>query len=335
VGRWRGKIDDKEERRRNMGKESKKITRRGFLKAGLVAGGAAATGFPMLLRPAHAQVKEIKIGLLAPLTGLAAVWGQRTFNAYELAAELINQAGGIKSMGGAKVKVVVADTENKPEVAAIQAERLISDRDLIVLSGSNQSSATMVASQITERNRLCFITGSDPLDEITGRGFQFTYRATLLMGDYVRDLIYYARDMGKKTGKVVKKMANLSENSVAGIASGKAVSKYANEVGFEVVDSSTYDPGSTRDFTGYISKYKSAGIDFVVSFSRPQDAIIITRTMKELNFNPLAFGGIASGLTTSEYGKILGKDSNFIIAAANFTENAENNEVAIDRKSVV
>lgn len=319
-----GKIDDKEERRRNMGKESKKITRRAFLKAGLVAGGAATTGFPTLLRPAHAQVKEIKIGLLAPLTGLAAVWGQRTFNAYELAAELINQAGGIKSMGGVKIKVVVADTENKPEVAAIQAERLISDRDLIVLSGSNQSSATMVASQITERNRLCFITGSDPLDEITGRGFQFTYRATLLMGDYVRDLIYYARDMGKKTGKVVKKMANLSENSVAGIASGKAVSKYAKEVGFEVVDSSTYDPGSTRDFTGYISKYKSAGIDFVVSFSRPQDAIIITRTMKELNFNPLAFGGIASGLTTSEYGKILGKDSNFIIAAANFTENAEN-----------
>ncbi|HUL29366.1 MAG TPA: ABC transporter substrate-binding protein, partial [Thermodesulfobacteriota bacterium] len=91
-----------------------------------------------------------------------------------------------------------------------------------------------------------------------------------------------------------------------------------------VVDSSTYDPGSTRDFTGYISKHKSAGVDFVVSFSRPQDAITITRTMKELNFNPLAFGGIASGLTTSEYGETLGKDSNFVIAAANFTENAEN-----------
>ena len=306
-----------------MKRVSKKITRRAFLKAGMVAGGAAAVGFPAL-PGLRAQTKEIKIGLLAPLTGLAAVWGVRTLHAYEMAADLINQGGGIKSMGGAKVKVVVADTENKPEVAAIQAEKLISDRDLIMLSGSNQSSATMVGTQIAERNRLCFITGSDPLDEITKRGFQFTYRATLLTDDYVRDLIYFARDMGKKTGKVVKKMASLCENTIAGIASGKAVSKYAQEVGFEVVDVSTYEPGVTRDFTGYISKYKSGGVDFVASFTRPQDGIMITRTMKELNFNPLAFGGISGGLNTSEYGQTLGKDSNFIIAATNFTEEARN-----------
>jgi branched-chain amino acid transport system substrate-binding protein len=302
-----------------MGREGNKVTRRTFLKAGLVAGGMGALGVPTLLR---AEPREVKVGLLAPLTGVSANWGPRAYNSCLLCAQLINEAGGIKSMGGAKMKVVVGDTETKPEIAGIQAEKLIADKDILILSGSNQSAATMIATQVAERNHICFITGTDGAPQITERGFQYTYRTTPTMVDYARDLIYFARDMGKQTGKVVKKLAILCENSIFGVSAGDNASKFGKEVGFDVVDYSTYDPATTRDFTGYISKYKSAGVDFLACHNRPQDGILITRTMKELDFNPLGYGGMLGAHSVYDFPEALGKDSNFVLTTSNFVEAA-------------
>ena len=301
-----------------MKQEMKKMNRRTFLKAGLVAGGVI--GFPAFLR---AQPKEVKIGQLAPLTGVSASWGQRSYWGFLLAAQLINEAGGIKSMGGAKVKVVVADTESKPEVAGIQAEKLIGDKEILLLTGTNQSAAGMIATQVAERNRICYITGVDGAPQITQRGFQYTYRTCPTMVNYGKDLIYFARDMGKETGKVVKKVAVLCENSLFGVSGGDEAVKYAKEVGFDVVDYSTYDATTTRDFTGYISKYKSAGVDFLVCHSRPQDGVLITRTMRELNFNPLGYGGMFGTHAIYDFAEALGKDSNYTYASTNFTDVAE------------
>jgi branched-chain amino acid transport system substrate-binding protein len=302
-----------------MKKEKNGLTRRIFLKStGAIVGGMAL-GVPTLLR---AQPKDIKVGLLAPLTGVSSAWGPRTYNGCLLSAQLINDAGGIKSMGGAKIKVVVADTETKPEIAGIQTEKLIGDKDILIVTGSNQSSATMVATQVAERHQICFITGTDGTPEITQRGFQFTYRTTPTMVDYARDLIYFARDMGKQTGKAVKKVAILCENSIFGTAAGDNASKFSKEVGFDIVDYSKYDPATTRDFTGYISKYKSAGVDFLACHNRPQDGILITRTMKELDFNPLGYGGMLGAHSVSDFPEALGKDSDFTLTTSNFVEEA-------------
>lgn len=300
-----------------MKKESKKMTRRTFLKTGLAAGGMGMIGFPAFLR---AQPKEVKVGQLAPLTGVSASWGQRSYWGFLLAAQLINEAGGIKSMGGAKIKIVVADTESKPEVAGIQAEKLFADKDILMLTGTNQSAAGMIATQVAERNHICFVTGVDGAPQITQRGFQYTYRTCPTMNNYGKDLVYFARDMGKETGKMVKKMAVLCENSIFGVSGGDAAVKFGKEVGFEIVDYSTYDATTTRDFTGYISKYKSAGIDFLIGHNRPQDGILITRTMKELNFNPICYGGMFGTHAIYEFAETLGKDSNYTFASTNFTD---------------
>jgi len=306
-----------------MKNESKKINRRTFIKTGLLAGGAATIGLPVLSRRAlHAAPKEIKIGHLAPLTGGSATWGQRTYWGFLLAAEVINEAGGIKSMGGAKVKIVVADTETKPEVAGIQAEKLISDKTISMLTGCNQSAASMVVTQVAERHRIPFVTGSDGAPIITQRGFKYTFRAAPTMVNYGKDVVYFAKDMGKKTGKAVKKMAVLCENSIFGVSGGDEAVKFGKEVGFDVVDYSTYDAATTRDFTGYISKYKSAGVDFLACHSRPQDGVMITRTMKELNYNPLGYGSLYGAHTIADFGETLGKDANYVFGTTNFTSAA-------------
>jgi branched-chain amino acid transport system substrate-binding protein len=75
---------------------------------------------------------SLKVKLTLPLTGYLAHEGRKTHIAIELAAEMINE-GGIKSMGGAKIKPVVADFESKP-VAAIQAEKLCAAQGCLFLT---------------------------------------------------------------------------------------------------------------------------------------------------------------------------------------------------------
>ncbi len=306
-----------------MEKEGRRIIRRAFLKKVLVAGGIAVivlglSAFPQ--HTLHAQPKEVKVGALVPLTGYLAHWGKESHMALELAAQIINEEGGIKSMGGAKVKVVVADFESKPEVAVIQAERLIADKDILFLTGTNSSAATLAVSPIAERNQICFLDGVD-FAQISQKGFKYTFRSGGTIQSLARDIIHFARDMGQETGKAVKKMAILTISATTGIAAGDAAAAFGKAAGFEVVDYSSYDPRTTKDFVGYISKYKSAGVDFFTGFNTPPDAVLIVRAMKELNYNPLMYGGVAGAITMSEFGtKLLGKDSNYLVASCPYAD---------------
>jgi len=301
-----------------MRREKNCISRKSLLQvclAVMVAAALLLTVFPK--GKIYAAPKEVKIGMVSPLTGGAARWGENSYRAMQLAAEMINEKGGIKSMGGAKVKIVVADTETKPDIAGIQAEKLIADKDILLITGSNQSAAGMVASQVCERKQICYITGIDQVPMITERGFQFTYRTCSIWSTLCRDLIQFAVDMGQKTGKVVKKMAILCEDGIAGKNASDLLSQYGKEAGFEIVDRSTYHAASTKDFSGYISKYKSAGVDLLAGHNLFQDGVLITRTMKELNFNPYGWAVLLGHMVTPEFYETMGKDTNYFTGVTN------------------
>ena len=74
--------------------------------------------------PAAAQQKDIEIALIVPLSGPWARQGQLERMGAEMAINDINNSGGIKSLGGAKVKLVVLDTGDSAEKAKNAAQRL-------------------------------------------------------------------------------------------------------------------------------------------------------------------------------------------------------------------
>ena len=73
--------------------------------------------------------EEVVIGNILPLSGSAAPIGMVGRQIRELAIEEINGSGGIKSLGGAKIKMVYADTRGDPKIAISEAEREIRDPD--------------------------------------------------------------------------------------------------------------------------------------------------------------------------------------------------------------
>jgi branched-chain amino acid transport system substrate-binding protein len=295
-----------------------RITRREFLKSSAMAaaGGALAPPF------AAAQPKEVLLAAVVALTGPNAAWGQRTWNGFQLGADLVNEQGGLKSLGGAKLKYMVADTESKPEVAGSQTEKVV-QRGAVAITGTNQSAATIVATQIAERESVPFVCATDVDPLITSRGFKFTFRTSPLVEAYARDLLTYVKELGQSTGKPAKKLAILSENSIVGQSSVEGATRAAKELGYEVVDAATYDAAKTQNFASYVSKYKGAGVEVLIGHNKPSDAILITRTMKELNFNPMAYGGILGGHVSTEYVNALGKDADNVLATTSWSADAD------------
>src|SRR5262245_19822494 len=92
--------------------QSKSLNRRSFLRGG-AAVGVAVTCWPAVLR---AQAATYKIGVIHPVTGPLAEPGQACRLGAQMALEAINAAGGIKSLGGMRLDMLVGDTQTKPDV---------------------------------------------------------------------------------------------------------------------------------------------------------------------------------------------------------------------------
>src|SRR6516225_11051190 len=102
---------------------AKRLGRRDFLKSsGALAAGAVAA---FNIRTA-AAADTVNIGGLYPVTGSFAQIGQGCVNAAKLAVAMINDAGGIKSLGGAKLNLILSDVQSDPTVTRTETDRLIS-----------------------------------------------------------------------------------------------------------------------------------------------------------------------------------------------------------------
>jgi len=143
--------------------KSLQLSRRNFLKTTGVVAGAAALGFPAVLR---AQPREIKIGAVHPVTGPLAEVGQLQRLGGQIAVDAINAAGGIKSMGGAKLELLAGDTETRAEVARTVAERVIND-GAVMITGTFHSGHTMAVVPVAQQRRVPFIIDISAADAIS------------------------------------------------------------------------------------------------------------------------------------------------------------------------
>ena len=100
----------------------------------LVVLGVVLVSFPTL----SVAVEDVKIGVMLPLTGPPAKLGESSKNAFEFAAAEVNSEGGIKSLGGAKLKIIYGDTQGKPEVAVTIAQQLIQKDNVVLITGAWQ-----------------------------------------------------------------------------------------------------------------------------------------------------------------------------------------------------
>jgi branched-chain amino acid transport system substrate-binding protein len=102
----------------------------------------------VICSPLLAAEKEIKIGVIYPLSGALATIGRDLQRAAGFTAEnlvnnknpnvdvLMSKWGGIPNLGNAKIKLIFADSRGEPDRGADLAKRLIQDDKVVGLMGA-------------------------------------------------------------------------------------------------------------------------------------------------------------------------------------------------------
>lgn len=124
---------------------------------------------------------EIKIGLVAPLTGDVKTFGESTRNGFQLAVDEANAAGGIN---GRKIKVIIADDKNDPTEAANAVSKLINQDQVKLVIGSVSSKCSIPLSQLCQSGSVVMITPTSTNPKVTvddaGRRKDYVFRACFI-----------------------------------------------------------------------------------------------------------------------------------------------------------
>lgn len=263
--------------KRNRRLSGDQISRRGFLQAAAVAGAAAAVGgFPTVLR---AKPPTIKIGSVQPVTGPLAVIGQGQRRGAQMAVEYINSRGGIKSMGGAKLELLLGDSQTSAEVGRSEADRLIKEGAKVIV-GAFESGTGMAIATLCEQRGVPFLCDVAALDDITQKGYKYTFRIFPTSTTFAKRMIEFLRTILEEK-KVSPKRAVVS---YVGDAFGKTQAALfikefkASNLGMELVEEISY-PLGVPDLSAEVAKIKAAKPDIIFPICRPGDSTLLTREL--------------------------------------------------------
>ena len=101
--------------------------------------------------------KVVKIGVIAPLSGDLSALGLGIQHSVELAAEQANESG---DLGDWEIEVVPQDDEGKPEVGKNAASTLASDKDVIGVVGTLNSSVAGPVQPILDKAKITMVSVS-------------------------------------------------------------------------------------------------------------------------------------------------------------------------------
>ena len=261
--------------------------------------------------PVQASDNVVRIGNIIPLSGPSASVGQQGKNAREMAVEEINAAGGIKSLGGAKLELYYADSESKPEKGVSEAERLINTKKVHVLTGCWNSAVTYPTTAVAERYGVPFIVPVSVSDKITEQGFKNVFRIAAKDSWWTRDQFAFLKDMEKEFNTPVKKIAFVYENGDWGKGFAGQWKKLAKEAGYEVVLDEPY-PSTATDLSPVVQKIRRARPDVLMLVSNAADAILLTNTIANYKVKLKAIIASGGGHADPSFIKAVGKNAQYI-----------------------
>ena len=276
---------------------------------------------------ATAAQDEVVIGVIYPLSGPVAQVGIDAVAAIETAVQIINEesnlnvplaAGkGLPNLGGAKIRIVVADHQGKPDIGQGEAERMITKEGVHALYGAYYSSVTGAASQVAERNGIPWVNGESTSPKLTKRGFKWFFRTTPHDGEFTQLMFEFLNDLKPKVGPKIESVAIFHEDTLWGTDSGSVQNKMAKEQGYKVVQKISYK-AKTTSLTPSVQILKAANADVFLPSSYTSDAMLFMRTAKQLDYNPPLLVAQNAGYTDPTFLATMGTDAEGVITRSPF-----------------
>jgi branched-chain amino acid transport system substrate-binding protein len=283
----------------------------------MTAGTAALIVAPFVVRSGFAQSSAVNVGVIQPLSGANAQFGINCRDGIELVADAINAAGGIKTLGGAKINLIVTDATSNPATASAVAQRLIAQNQLTAVLGAFASSLTLPISEVTARADIPFLTMSFA-DEITGRGLDSVFQVVAKASLIGRAQVNYSLAIAEAAGSKIEKIAIMYEDTAYGIAQSRGLRRAARDANIEIVMDVSY-PLGISDARPLIDKLRASGAQATFPVSYLNDSLFIVRALRQQHISIPVIGG-AAGYIIPDFQKGLGgfAEDVFSIAPTNY-----------------
>jgi len=240
----------------------------------------AGAGFALAAAPAWAQVKDVRVAMIAPMSGPWARQGDLMKKGADMAIEEINKAGGIKALGGAKLVLLVVDAGDNAEKAKNAAQRLVAqESDVIGATGAWLSTFTLAVTEVTERAELPVLTLSYS-DQITARGFKYVFQTSPTAGAQAQGALPALLELARTaTGKPAKTVGIIMDNTASPVSFVKPMREGGLEkLGLKVVVDEIFTP-PLPDATSVVQKVRNTRPDILLLLptSIPDDKLVLEK----------------------------------------------------------
>jgi ABC-type branched-subunit amino acid transport system substrate-binding protein len=272
-----------------------KTTRRSVLAASSAL--IAASAFPRIVRaadqppigtwPAGSQGDSVTIGATVPRTGTYAAQGEDELKGIQLAVEHINSGDPLiqkispktkKGVLGKEVKLVVGDSEAKPNTAVQEQSRFISENKIVVMIGSTSSAVAVALNKLAQQQHVLYVTGVSGSNDTTGKdcvryGFRqcfYGQTAAAAIGPVM------LKEYGKN-----KKAAYLTPDYTYGHTVQKSMEDFLAKNGGWTTATNQVAPLGAPDYSSYLLNIANSGADYLLNVNWGHDAVLSTQQAKQ------------------------------------------------------
>jgi len=255
-----------------------------------------------------AMAKEVKIGVVLPLTGPIAAFGQTSKGGLDIAYEQNN-----KLKNGDTVKLIVLDDRGDKVEAATAVKRLLDKDGVTVILGEVASSNSMAMAPVAEKAKTPMITHASTNPRVT-KGKKYVTRACFIDPFQGAVAAKYALDNGMKTAVVV---TDAKQDYSVGLS--KAFKKAYEAAGGKIVKTVLINSGD-KDFNAQVATIKAANPDIIAFTGYYPEGALLAKQARAMGVQAPFIGG--DGVGFPELVKIGGKDAEGFMYTDHFNEAA-------------
>ena len=267
-------------------------TRRHFMSQ--TAAAASVMSFPLI---AGAQAKSVKVGVLHPVTGALAYSGQQCRLGALMAIEDINKAGGIKSLGGAKIEAVLGDAQSSPQAGTAEIEKM-NEAGVSAVVGAFASAICLATTQAAAKYNLPHVVDVGVADQIVERGLKNTFRFGPGYKKCAEVAVANLHVLNTAAGKPARSVMIIHEESLFGTGTANLLSKELPGYGYDVKEVIKH-ANPTRDFNNIALRIKQVNPDIVIPANYYNEYALLVRTMQQQKITPKAIYSVLGGAASS------------------------------------
>jgi branched-chain amino acid transport system substrate-binding protein len=255
--------------------------------------------------PVTEAQRPLRIGMSLSQTGPYAAPGQNHLRGRQLCVRHANEKGGVL---GRRIELIVEDDQSKAPSAVAIYEKLISQDKVDAILGPYSSPIVEAVADVSEKHKLPMVAPSGTVPSIFKKGRRFVFMVSSPSEAYLEGFI----DMVAKRG--LKTVALVHEDTIFPKAAVHGALELAKKRGLSIVLVEAYPTGTT-DFSTILTRVRVANPDALAGGTWFDDAVAITRQLRELNVNPKMFA-VTVGGDFPQFYQMLGRGAEFVYGAS-------------------